>query len=154
MNLGSRKWRKWVKQSYPGGFSFFCRTSQRLDCACVHLVIPLGEGGELSNPPLREEKARGTKPITAPGGWTESDPLPATVPSQHHLGRATWPGSVTLRLLSSSLSKMRASLVAQLVKNPPAMQETWVQSLGWEDPLEKGKAPHSSSLAWRIPWTV
>ena len=46
------------------------------------------------------------------------------------------------------------SLVAQLVKNLPAMLETWVQSLGWEDPLEKGKAPHSSILAWRIPWTV
>ena len=47
-----------------------------------------------------------------------------------------------------------ASLVAQLVKYPPAMQETWVQCLGWEDPLEKGKATHSSILAWRIPWTV
>ena len=45
-----------------------------------------------------------------------------------------------------------ASLVAQLVKNPPAMRETWVWSLGWEDPLEKGKATHSSVLAWRIPW--
>ena len=41
--------------------------------------------------------------------------------------------------------------MAQLVKNPPAMQETWVQPLGWEDPLEKGKATHSSILAWRIP---
>ena len=47
-----------------------------------------------------------------------------------------------------------ASLVAQLVKNPPAMQETWVQSLGWEDPLEKGKATHSNILAQRIPWTI
>ena len=46
-----------------------------------------------------------------------------------------------------------ASLVAQLVKNPPAVQETWVRSLGWEDPLEKGLATHSSILAWRIPWT-
>ena len=46
------------------------------------------------------------------------------------------------------------SLVAQLVKNLPAMWETWVRSLGWEDPLEKGKATHSSILAWRIPWTV
>ena len=46
------------------------------------------------------------------------------------------------------------SLVAQLVKNLLAMQETWVRSLGWEDPLEKGKATHSSILAWRIPWTV
>ena len=46
-----------------------------------------------------------------------------------------------------------ASLVAQLVKNPPAMWETWVWSLGWEYPLEKGKATYSSILAWRIPWT-
>ena len=44
-----------------------------------------------------------------------------------------------------------AFLIAQLVKNLPAMQETWVQSLGWEDPLEEGKAAHSSILAWRIP---
>ena len=47
-----------------------------------------------------------------------------------------------------------ASLVAQLVKNPPAMWETWVQPRDWEDPLEKGKATHSSILAWRIPRTV
>ena len=47
-----------------------------------------------------------------------------------------------------------ASLVSQLVKNPPAMLENWVRSLGWEDPLEKGKATLSSILAWRIPWAV
>ena len=47
-----------------------------------------------------------------------------------------------------------ASLVTRLVKNLPAMRETWVRSLGWEDPLEKGKATHSSILAWRIPWTI
>ena len=47
-----------------------------------------------------------------------------------------------------------ASLVAQLVKNLPAMWETWIRFLGWEDPLEKGNATHSSILAWRIPWTV
>ena len=47
-----------------------------------------------------------------------------------------------------------ASLVAQLVKNLPAMWETWIRSLGWEDPLEKGKATHSSILARRSPWTV
>ena len=47
-----------------------------------------------------------------------------------------------------------ASLVAQLIKNPPAMWETWVQSLGWEGPLDKGKATHSSILVWRIPWTL
>ena len=47
-----------------------------------------------------------------------------------------------------------AFLVAQLVKNPPAVQGTWFQSLGWEDPLEKAKVTHSNILAWRIPWTV
>ena len=47
-----------------------------------------------------------------------------------------------------------ASLVAQLVKNLLAMWETWVRSLGWEDPLEKGTATQSSILAWKIPWTV
>ena len=47
-----------------------------------------------------------------------------------------------------------ASLVAQLVKNPPTMWEAWVRSLGWEDPLEKGKATRANILAWRISWTV
>ena len=46
---------------------------------------------------------------------------------------------------------IQASQVAQLVKNPPVIRETWVQSLGWEDPLEEGMATHSSILAWRIP---
>ena len=48
----------------------------------------------------------------------------------------------------------QASLVPQLVKNLPAVWETWVQSLGWEDSPEKRKATHSSILAWRIPWTA
>ena len=48
---------------------------------------------------------------------------------------------------------IRVSLVAYMVKNLPAMQETWVQSLGRENPLEKGMATYSSILAWRIPWT-
>ena len=47
----------------------------------------------------------------------------------------------------------RASLVAQTVKNPPAMWVTWLRSLGWEDALEEGIATHSSILAWEIPWT-
>ena len=46
-----------------------------------------------------------------------------------------------------------ASLVVQMVKSRPVMKETWVRSLGWEDPLEEGMATHSSILAWRIPWT-
>ena len=55
--------------------------------------------------------------------------------------------------VSWSTNSGSPSLVAQLVKNPPAMPETLVQFLGWEDPLEKGMATHSSILAWRIPWT-
>ena len=53
---------------------------------------------------------------------------------------------------SYSLQYSWASLGAQLVKNPPAMRETWVRSLGWEDPLEKGMATHTSILAWRNSW--
>ena len=52
-----------------------------------------------------------------------------------------------------SLQYSWVSLLAQTVKNTHALQETWVPSLGWEDALEKGKATHSSVLAWRIPWT-
>ena len=55
--------------------------------------------------------------------------------------------------LGTTLPSQWASLVAQMVKNLPAMQETWVGSLGWEDSLGKGMATHSSILAWRIPWT-
>ena len=64
-----------------------------------------------------------------------------------------------VQIRASSLLTLRhsflvcgASLVAQMVKNLPAMWETWVRSLGWDDPLEKGKATHSSTVAWKIPW--
>ena len=70
---------------------------------------------------------------------------PGSIPGS---GRSTGEG------LAYPLQYSWVSLVAQLLKNPPAMQETWVRSLGWEDPLEKGKATHSRILAWRIPWTV
>ena len=70
---------------------------------------------------------------------------PGSIPG---LGRSTGEG------IGYPLQYSWASLVAQWVKNPPAMRETWVQSLSWEDPLEKGKATHSSILAWRIPWIV
>ena len=61
------------------------------------------------------------------------------------LGRS--PGEV----IGYPLQYSWASLVVQMVKNPPAMRETWVRSLGWEDPLEEGMATHSSIFAWRIP---
>ena len=61
-----------------------------------------------------------------------------------------------MRLLNSIINSMDinlSSLVTQMVKKLPAMQETWVRSLCWEDPLEEGMATHSSILAWEIPWT-
>ena len=67
--------------------------------------------------------------------------------SIHGLGRSSVEG------IGYPLQYSWAFLVAQLVKNSPAMQGTWVQSLGWEDPLEKGKATYFSILAWRISWT-
>ena len=73
------------------------------------------------------------------------------------MDRGAWQATVhgVARVEHDLVTKLPpASLVAQLVKNPPAMQETWVQSLGWEYPLEKRKAIHFSTLAWRIPWTV
>ena len=68
----------------------------------------------------------------------------------------TQPGEQNCVLLKPSYTHLCtdwASLVAQMVKNLPLVRNTWVQSLGWEDPLEKGMATHSSILAWRIPWT-
>ena len=70
---------------------------------------------------------------------------PSSVPGS---GRSTGEG------IGYPLQYSWASLVAQLIKNLPVMQETWVRSLGWEDPLEMGMATHSSILAWRIPWTM
>ena len=77
--------------------------------------------------------------------------------SSYNAGDPGWiPGSgrSTGEGIGYPLQYSWASLMAQLVKNLPAMRETWVQSLDWEDPLEKGKTSHSSILAWRIPWTV
>ena len=83
-------------------------------------------------------------------------PIPVFLPGESQ-GQGSWMGChlwvaqswTRLKWFSSS----RASLIAQLVKNPPAMQETWVWSLGWEDPLEKRNAIHSSILTSRIPRT-
>ena len=60
---------------------------------------------------------------------------------------------ISSKSLSNGRVLFKGSLIAQSVKNLPAMQETWVRFLGWEDTLEKEMATHSSILAWRIPWT-
>ena len=71
-----------------------------------------------------------------------------------HFLIAKWINSWAGEGIAYPLQYSWASLVAQLVKNPPAMRETWVRSLGWEGTLEKGTATHYSILARRIPWTV
>ena len=63
-------------------------------------------------------------------------------------------GNLSSWTISDSLNSTSDTLVAQVVKNPPAMWETWVRSLGWEDPMEKGMATLSIILAWMIPWTI
>ena len=99
--------------------------------------------------------------------WGHSCTAPCKTPEPHlvlqhgkealrmiTVGSPTNLGKLGLRVkLSGYTSHFGASLVAQMVKNLPAMQEIQVQSLGQEDPLEKGMATYSSILAWRIPWT-
>ena len=86
----------------------------------------------------------------------------STFSTSYHLSHFCFPSVCTHPLTWGSCSSTTlkdhnhwnpSHIVAQMVKNPPAMQETCVQSLGWEDPLEKGTANYSSILAWRIPWT-
>ena len=88
--------------------------------------------------------------LNFPGGTSDKEPAfnagdPCSYPG---LGRSAGEG------VGNPLQCSWASLVAQLVKNLPAMWETWIQSLGWKGPMEKGKATHSSILAWIIPWTI
>ena len=88
-----------------------------------------------------------------PNHFPQTTPLPNTVTWGLGVNIWIW-GDTDIRFIATIIKcivpSSRAFLVAQMVKNPPAMQETWVQSLGWEDPLEKGKATYP---AWRIPWT-
>ena len=99
---------------------------------CVHLVcFPIHSKGFPDSSVGKESTCNAGDPGSIPG-----------------LGRSAGAGK------SYALQYSWASFVAQLIKNLPAMRETWVWSLSWEDPLEKGKATHCSILAWRIPWTV
>ena len=85
--------------------------------------------------------------------------LPGSSPGKESSCNAGGPGSIPGSGGSAGegvgcpLQYSWASLVAQLVKNPPSVRETWVRSLGWEDPLEEGMVTYSSIFAWRIPWT-
>ena len=95
--------------------------------------------------PLEKETA--TTPVFLPGELHRQRRLVSYSPWGHK------ESDMTEKLTLSLSNTNWASLVTQMVKNQPAMQETWVWSLGREDPLEKGMVTHSSILAWRIPWT-
>ena len=104
------------------------------------------------------------KTLESPGGQVKTEccspPLiclsnkcPADADVTRPTLRTTVSFLLSFTLFSDYMGVVGASLVAQMVKNPPAVWDTHVQSLGREDPLEKGMATHSSILAWRIPWT-
>ena len=88
-------------------------------------------------------------PLAFPGGSTGKE----SICNEGDLGSIPGSGRSLRDGNGYPLQYSRAPLVAQTVKNLPAMRETWVRSLGWEEPLEKGTATHSSILAWRISWT-
>ena len=115
-----------------------------LDCKEIQLVHPKGDQSWVF---IGRTNAEAETPILLPGKFHGLRSL---------VGYSPWGCKESDRTeqLNFQLSPdSRASLVAQLVKNMPAMQEAWVLFLGGEDHLEKRKAPHSSILAWRIPWT-
>ena len=88
------------------------------------------------------------------GGFPHSSVGIESACNSRDLGSIPGWGRSTGKGIGYPLQYSWVSLVAQLVKNPPAMRETWVRSPDWEDPLEKGKATHSNILTLRIPWTV
>ena len=128
---GEGTWQPSGWRSLGGNFSLY-------RASCTHRVLPL---------PSATTFLPSEGPLFLGLCWY----LPRPRPPPHHISvsqcYSTW-------LSFASPHKEWASLVAQLVKNPPAVQETCFRSLDWEDPLEKGTPPHSSILAWRIPWTV
>ena len=110
------------------------------------------------NASLRENRRCRFDPWVGKISWRRKwQPTPVFLPGKSYgqrslAGYSPWGHKEFVMTEATEHIVLWASLVAQLVKNLPAMQETWVQSLGWEDLLEKGTATHSSILAWRIPW--
>ena len=95
------------------------------------------------------DRAWVTQSQIMPQTWELSQSTPPIMDQKNHLAKQQNQGNKCLE----SLIIWEGAQAAQMVKNLSATQETWVQSLGWEDPLEKGMATHSSILTWRIPWT-
>ena len=121
---------RWRSQDFPSG-----PVVKNLPANAEHVGLIPGWGTKL---PCASGELRSCAITTEPVSSRAHMP---------HLERSLWATNILKNIY------LRASLVAQMAKNLPATQETQVQSLGWEDPLEKGTATHSSIRAWRIPWT-
>jgi len=122
--------------------------------------LPCPPPGDLPNPGIKprsltlQADSLPSEPLGKPMNTGVGSPsLPRGSSRPRNQTRVSWIADRFLIFRQYLLGLSRAFLVAQMVKNLPAMQETWVQSLSWEDPLKKGMATHSSILAWRIPWT-
>ena len=121
-----------------------------------------GNGYPLQQSCLEKSMNRGAWQATVNGltkSWTLNDPLQHSC-LERSMNRGAWQAPVNGIIKSWTLNNLNftslprgASLVAQRVKRLPAIQETWVRSLGQDDPLEKERATHSSTLAWKIQWT-
>ena len=135
-------WIRCLSPSRPEGSAPARRTEE----CCPDRLFPGGPLGVLLLLPGSHTPQRVTQSLPSAGKESTCNAGdPSLIPGS---GRSAGEG------VGYPLQYSWASLVALLVKNPPAMQETWVRSLGWGGPLEKGKATHSSIPAWRIPWTV
>ena len=120
----SRTWKRSLASQLPSSAAGFKQVGGAVFFGCIEAGFP-------DSSVSKESACNARDPGSIPGS-----------------GRSTGKG------IGYPLQDSWTFLVAQLVKNLPAMWETWVQPLGWKDPLEKGKATHSSSLVWRIPQTV
>ena len=145
--------RGWTSTTCPGGFPGGTG-GQESSCQCrrhkrCNLIPGLGRSPD-------KGMATHSSILAWSIPWTEEPGRLQSMESQE-LGMTEW--HVCMRAHARSHTHTHththreASLVAQTVNNPAAMQDTWVWTLGWEDPLEEGMATHSSVLAWRIPWT-
>ena len=139
-----------------------------LNCLAASQFLLMGEGQEPWLVTVGPGSAVIAEPISSVH-LTQHEPFPVLGTAR---GGSLWPSSCTLSVagvgaggghfcaiftfahFQFALVYFWASFIAQLVKNPATMRETWVRSLGWENPLEKGRATHSTTLVWRIPWTV
>ena len=125
---------------------------------CCNKTVSVQSGGESLNSELKKFRFE-TSPFyfracSHPRGFTDSSAGNESACNAGDSGSIPGSRRSPGEGIGYPLHYSWASLVAQLVKNPPAKRETWVRSLRWEDPLEKGKATCSSILAWRIPWTL